>query len=289
MSDIERILEVPRRAPRARDGHKGSYGHVLVVAGSLGMSGAAVLCGTAALRGGAGTVQVAVPDEIQPMVAIGQPAFTTVALPSHRGGIAAHAASQVARLAEQADVIAVGPGLGRGPAITWLVREILALDKPVVLDADGLNAIAPLAPEPVRKAPTILTPHPGEFGRLASVSTADVQADREGNAVRFAATRALTLVLKGAGTLVTDGRRLYVNRTGNPGLATGGSGDVLTGLVAALLAQQMPAFEAACLAVHLHGHAGDLAAADLSEASMMATDLLNYLPLADQARSSDGS
>src|SRR5207249_3473120 len=146
---------------------------------------------------------------------------------------------ELLRLAERADVLAIGPGLGSGQTISWLVRGLLEQTSlPIVLDADGLNAIAPmLAGERLRSAPTVLTPHPGEFARLAGTTTADVQANREACAVHFAAEFGVVLVLKGAGTLVADGGKLYVNRTGNPGMATGGSGDVLTGLIAALIGQ----------------------------------------------------
>jgi NAD(P)H-hydrate epimerase len=156
------------------------------------------------------------------------------------------------------------------------------LHLPIVLDADGIEAIAPLAgSNPIRSGDlTILTPHPGEFARLTGMSTAEVQADREGHAVRFAARHAVILVLKGANSLVTDGRRLYVNRTGNPGMATGGAGDVLTGLIAALVAQKLDAFAAAQLGVYLHGLAGDIARDDLGEEGLIASDLLGYLPKA---------
>ena len=263
--------------PRPADAHKGTFGHVLVVAGSRGMSGAAVLCGTAALRGGAGTVTIASPEEIQPTVAAGQPCATTAGLPqTDTGTVAVHALPTVLHHAKRATALAVGPGLGQRRAVAGFVTRLLhETSVPIVLDADGLSALVdPIA----RTAPTILTPHPGEFARLLGIPTADVQANRQTLAVQFAARRKVILVLKGAGTLVTDGRRLYVNRTGNPGMATGGSGDVLTGLIAALLGQRLEPFAAAQLGVHLHGLAGDLARDDLGEDGLIATDLLRYLP-----------
>jgi hydroxyethylthiazole kinase-like uncharacterized protein yjeF len=275
---------LPRMPLRPRDGHKGTFGHVLVVAGSRGMSGAAALCGTAALRGGAGTAQVAVPAEIQSIVSSIQPCVTTAGLPARETGqFAAHALSDLLPLAERADALAIGPGLGGGAAISWVVRGLLAKTSlPVVLDADGLNALAPLtADEKIRSGkPTIVTPHPGEFARLLQSSTVDILREREAHAINFARNQGLVLVLKGANSLVTDGRRLYVNRTGNPGMATGGSGDVLTGLIAALLAQRLDPFAAAQLGVYLHGLAGDLAREALGEEGMIATDLLAWLPRA---------
>jgi len=283
MPDFERINDLPILPPRARDAHKGDFGRVLVVAGSLGMSGAAVLCGSAALRGGAGLVQIAVPDTVQPVVASGQICATTAALPATESGqFAAHALPDLLNLAKRADVLAIGPGLGAGQSISHVVRGLLEqTELPVALDADGLNAIAPLRPgERLRDSPTVLTPHPGEFARLAGTTTADVQANREACAVHFAAEFAVVLVLKGAGTLVADGRRLYLNRTGNPGMATGGTGDVLTGLIAALIAQGLLPFDAACLGTYLHGLAGDLACDQLGEEALLATDLLANLPAA---------
>ena len=275
--DLELITAPVPLPPRPADAHKGTFGHVLVVAGSRGMSGAAVLCGTAALRGGAGTVTIAVPEGIQPTVAAGQPCATTAGLPQTEAGtVAAHAWPSLSLHAKRATALAVGPGLGGGPAVAAFVGRLLQeVTVPIVIDADGLNALHhPIDPA----AATVLTPHPGEFARLLGRSTAEVQADRQALAVEFALKQNVILVLKGSGTLVTDGRRLYVNRTGNPGMATGGSGDVLTGLIAALLARGLDPFAAAQLGVHLHGLAGDLARDDLGEDGLIATDLLKYLP-----------
>ena len=196
------------------------------------MSGAAVLSGSAALRGGAGTVQIAVPDAIQAVVAVGQLCATTAGLPATAAGqFAAYGLPDLLHLAKSADVVALGPGLGPGYAITYLVHSLLEQTSiPLVLDADGLNAIAPVQTgRRLRPAPTILTPHPGEFARLVGTTTADVQAKREDWVTRFAAEQGVVVVLKGSASLVSDGSKLYVNRTGNPGMATGGSGDVLTG------------------------------------------------------------
>ncbi len=233
---------------------------------------------------GAGTVQVAVPCGIQSIVSSAQPCVTSAGLPeTDSGQFAAHALPELMVLSDRASTLAIGPGLGQGAAIGWIVRGLIGqTELPIVLDADGLNVLAPLkSDEKLRPGkPTIMTPHPGEFGRLIGIPTAQVLSDREPRAVNFARQQELVLVLKGANSLVTDGRRLYVNRTGNPGMATGGSGDVLTGLIAALLAQRLEPFAAAQLGVHLHGLAGDLARDALGEQGMIATDLLAWLPRA---------
>ncbi|MGB2966608.1 MAG: NAD(P)H-hydrate dehydratase, partial [Phycisphaerae bacterium] len=192
----------------------------------------------------------------------------------------AEAADAVLTLAEGQGAIAVGPGLGRTRGVSAVVRALLeGLDVPIVLDADGLNAIADEAAAILKSASNrvILTPHPGEAARLLGASVKDVQADREAAAQRLAALGAVA-VLKGAGTIVCDGERIYVNKTGNPGMATAGAGDVLTGMLAALLAGGMSPFEAAVLAVRAHGRAGDLAAERLGVLGMTALDLLGCVP-----------
>jgi NAD(P)H-hydrate epimerase len=283
-NDVVRITAVPRLAARDPDGHKGTYGRVLVVAGGRGMAGAAVLSGTAVLRGGAGLATVACPLEVQPTVAAGFPCYTTAGLPTDPGGrLAADAVDPLLYMASDFDVIAVGPGLGRSRAVTAVVHGLLGVtDTPVVLDADGLNALdrPPADLFARRAAGTVLTPHPGEFARLTGTAAADVQRDRERFAVAFARQFGVVLLLKGGTTIVTDGRRVYANTTGNPGMATGGSGDVLTGLIAALIGQKLAPFEAAVLGCWAHGRAGDLAAADLGQTGMTARDVLDRLPLA---------
>jgi NAD(P)H-hydrate epimerase len=285
---LDIVTALPTLAPRDPEGHKGTYGHVLVVAGSRGMGGAAVLCGGGALRGGAGLVTVAIPETIQPIVAAGNPCYLTRSLPADDAGRVTNAAGpDVLATGNKCDVVACGPGLGQSVGTTAVVTALLArCGKPVVLDADGLTVIARTPDVLRRQAPLVITPHPGEFARLLGTTADTVEADREALAVRFAATHGLVLVLKGHRTLVTDGRRLYRNTTGNPGMATGGSGDVLTGLLAALLGQGLELFAAAQLAVHLHGLAGDLARDELGEVALIATDLLTYLPRAFRAAGS---
>ncbi len=269
------VTTIPKLPPRWPDSHKGNYGRVLVVAGSAGMSGAAILTGSAALRGGAGLVTVACPVDIQPIVAAGNPCYTTFGflLPDDLNEPVA-----------DCDVFAIGPGLGQRAGAVDLVHRLLERhpSKPTVIDADGLNNLpANRFPLSRRPAPLVLTPHPGEFATLTGKSTAYVQANREPLAVEFARTMNAVLLLKGHRTIVTDGDRVFTNSTGNPGMATGGCGDVLTGLVAALLAR-MPAFDAACLAAYVHGRAGDLAAAEIGQTALVASDLLGYLGRAFQ-------
>jgi NAD(P)H-hydrate epimerase len=283
LPSFELITQLPVLPPRPVDSNKGNFGRVLVVAGSRGMSGAAVLCASAALRGGAGLVKVAVAEGILPIVAAANPCYLTAPLPQdEHGQLADRAQTALLDLAEANDVLALGPGLGRSSAITALVSAVLAQVKiPTVLDADGLNALQHHTERlKGRTAPLILTPHPGEFARLLDSDVKTVQSQRQELAVRFAADHGVVLVLKGAGTIVTDGRRVYCNTTGNPGMATGGTGDVLTGLIAAFLGQKFEPFAAGQLGVHLHGLAGDMARDDLGEVSLIASDLLDYLPSA---------
>jgi ADP-dependent NAD(P)H-hydrate dehydratase len=280
---LERITSLPALTPRRPDSNKGTFGRILIVAGSRGMSGAAVLCGSAALRGGAGLVKVATPREVWPLVAVGNPCYMTVPLDQDADdGFGAAALAELLEVVKGSDVVALGPGLGRGPKITKLVGTVVSqVAAPLVLDADGLNACADrLEILDQRVGPIIVTPHPGEFGRLLGRRAAQVQADREELAGAFARRHKLIVLLKGHGTVVTDGGRVYVNATGNPGMATAGSGDVLTGLIAALLGQGLEPFAAAQLGAHLHGLAGDLACKNYGEAGLIASDLVDYLPRA---------
>jgi NAD(P)H-hydrate epimerase len=284
MGGIEIVTRLPVLPPRRADSNKGEYGRVLVVAGSRGMTGAAILCGTAALRGGAGLVRLAVPASEQPIVACGNPCYMTVPLPcDETGKLSTSAAPALTELFRANNVAAVGPGLGQSEGTAACVQAALKSSIALVLDADGLNV---LRGETTllrnRSAPLILTPHPGEFARLLKFETTEVQNRREESATAFAAEHNLVLVLKGHATLVTDGKRLYRNTTGNPGMATGGSGDVLTGLIAALLGQGLDAFAAVQLGVYLHGLSGDFARGAVGEVPMIATDLIEHLPQAFQ-------
>jgi len=277
---VKRVRDIPKPPVRPVDAHKGTAGLVLVVAGSRGMAGAAALVGNAALRAGAGLVRIATPDAALDTVAALAPCCTTAPLPDDGACLRAEAAERVLELADGQDAVALGPGLGWTLAVGSVVRAVLeGLEIPIVLDADGLNAIAADTAEVVARARNglILTPHPGEAARLLGTTVKTIQADREAAAERLAGLGAVA-VLKGAGTVVCDGQRLYVNETGNPGMATAGAGDVLTGMMAAFLAAGMPMFEAAVLAVWAHGRAGDLAAERLGLLGLTAMDLLGCVP-----------
>ena len=268
--------------PRESDSHKGDYGHVLVVAGSRGKTGAAHLAAVGALRSGAGLVSVATPQSAQPIVAAMGAEYMTVPLEENGDGtVAAGAVESVLEL--EPDVIAVGPGLGRGPDVTVFVQELVEKSQsPLVLDADALNALAS-DPDRLQNSgegtrPIIITPHPGEMARLANTSVDEVQASRLDVARDFAVQHQIYVVLKGYRTLIaTPQGKVFINPLGNPGMATGGTGDVLTGVLAAWLAQLLDA-EAACkIAVYLHALAGDLTEADEGEVSMTAGDLAAHL------------
>jgi NAD(P)H-hydrate epimerase len=266
--------------PRRTDSHKGTYGRVLIVAGSTGRTGAAILAARAALRSGAGLVTVAVPASCLPIVAAGGAEFMTLPLPETADGtVAADAIAAV--LAFRADIIAVGPGLGGGPAVAAFVHGLVARSGvPLILDADALNAFVDSAELLVGRAdvPIIITPHPGEMARLLGSSIERVQRDRLGVALEFAQAHRLHVVLKGHRTIVADpAGNAGVNMTGNPGMATAGSGDVLTGVLAGWFGQLRDAGKAARLAVYLHGAAGDLAQNDRGQSALIAGDLIAHL------------
>jgi ADP-dependent NAD(P)H-hydrate dehydratase len=290
---LRSITNLPRLPARPRDAHKGTFGKVLIIAGSVGMSGAAILTGLGALRGGAGLVHIATPSAAQPVVAAGHPCYLTTPLPSDAdGGLAADAVGRLEALLESVKVIAFGPGLGRSAAIANILELLLTRHAgPMVVDADGMFALGSLlqkGPLPARTVPIICTPHPGEFAQLTGLTTQQVQADRKAQAVRFATEHHVIVALKGHGTIVTDGQRVFMNTTGNPGMAKGGSGDVLTGLIAALLAQGLAPLEATQLGVYLHGLAGDIASGLVGEQAMLPTDLVEALSMAFRKHSGQG-
>ena len=276
--------DLPILRERSPEGHKGTFGTALVVGGSRGMSGAAALAGMAALRGGAGLVRLAVPEPCLETVAGFEPSYTTLSLSAdRRGRIAWAARERIAAAADAATAVAFGPGVGRSAGLTALTVWLYGyVERPMVIDADGLNALSArrdMLPRPA--AARILTPHPGEFARLLGMDRVPAES-RESAAIELAARWGVVLVLKGHRTLVTDGTLRAVNTTGNPGMATGGSGDVLTGLITALVCQGLAPFDAARLGVFLHGLAGDLASEQLSQESMIASDLIRFLPQAFQ-------
>jgi hydroxyethylthiazole kinase-like uncharacterized protein yjeF len=266
-------------APRTPDSHKGDYGHVLIVAGSRGRTGAAHLSGVGALRSGAGLVTVATPADCQVVVAGLAPEYMTHPLATSDEGLDQDGVDQILEMAR--DVVVIGPGLGQVAGTKRFVKALVdRATMPLVIDADGLNAFSD---DPDRLAgregrDVIITPHPGEMARLVGMSTDEVQASRLEIARNFATAHHVYVVLKGHRTLIaTPDEKVFINPTGNAGMATGGTGDVLSGMIAAWLGQLLDA-EAACkLAVYLHGMAGDLAEADEGEVAMTATDLAGHL------------
>jgi hydroxyethylthiazole kinase-like uncharacterized protein yjeF len=284
-ADFARLI-----APRARDANKGSYGHVLVIGGSLGKGGAAAMAGFASLRAGAGLSTVATPESVLTTVASFHPEVMTVPLTeTGQGTISIRALGPgLDALLGSGTVIAIGPGISRNSETAEFVRTVAGNgDKSIVgdmvVDADGLNAFEGAAAKLNGRGRTvIITPHPGEMARLTGLSIAEVQASRLQVARNFAREHELIVVLKGHRTLVAapDGT-VWTNPTGNPGMATGGTGDILTGMVAGLVAQHpQRALEATALAVYLHGLAGDVACESVGENSLVATDLLRFLPQA---------
>jgi NAD(P)H-hydrate epimerase len=279
-SELQMDLIVPEEfaaaiQARSAETNKGDYGKVLVIGGSIGKSGAAAMTGQSALRSGAGLVTVATPSSVLPIVAASMPELMTAALPDTKEGMAS--------LLEGKTVLAIGPGLGTEPSIQKMVRMVIKDARiPTVVDADGLNAYASHRSE-LRgddERPVIVTPHPGEMARLIDKDIEFVSMNRVDVARDFATTNNVYVVLKGFRTVVAapDGA-IYINITGNPGMATGGTGDILTGMIAGIIAQEHfgTLIERLCLAVYLHGLAGDLAAEELGEETMVATDILRYL------------
>ena len=271
----------PRRKP---DTHKGNYGHIFVLAGSLGLSGAAVLCANSAMRSGAGLVTLGVPEGLYSIIA--KKAYPEVMVrplaETKARTLSLKAYPAIMSLTQKADLLAIGPGLSQNPQTQKLIRRIISnIHKPMVIDADALNALSGNL-EILRINPNlkILTPHPGEFSRLLGAPRAYIQKNRETLAKKFAYDYNIVLVLKGHNTLVVSPDKLYTNKTGNPGMATAGSGDVLTGIISALLGQGLSAWAAAKTGVYLHGLAGDIAAKEKTQAGLIASDIIANIPAA---------
>ena len=281
---IERSDIAPLFPARQKDTHKGSYGHLLVIAGSRGKTGAAAMASTAALRTGTGLVTLAVPKNLQPIYEIKLIEVMTEPLSEgERWSIGENALGEVLSLAEDKSAVAIGPGIMPIPAATMVMAELIKeLYQPVVIDAGGIDAIIS-NPDVLKKAKgqRVITPHPGEMGRLLGVSSRDVQADRVGIAKRYAEENNVCVVLKGAHTVIAvpEGN-VFINTTGNPGMATAGAGDVLTGMIGGLLAQGFKPELATIAAVYLHGLAGDLIRNEKGEYGIMATDLIDKIPYA---------
>lgn len=275
--DFRRLLNETNR-----DSHKGDRGHLLVLAGSTGKTGAAALTALGALRAGAGLVTVGIPAGLNSIMEVKLTEAMTAPLPETKEGtLSAKAKDGILRLMKGKTAVAMGPGLSTNPETTALVREIAAVcDLPMVIDADGLNALAedPGILERLDGA-KILTPHPGEMARLTGAKGADVQLDRTGTAAGFAERYKCCLVLKGARTLISvPAGRICVNPTGCPALSSGGSGDVLTGIISGLLARGLPASGAAMAGVYIHGLAGELLAEKMGESGVLAGDIPDVIP-----------
>lgn len=282
---MKQVTTIPPLPERPEHAHKGTFGTVIIIGGCDTMIGAPTLCARAALRSGAGLVKIACPQSILPHVLTIEPSATGIALPNEPG-------EALAQL-EQADpqhkaVLAVGPGLGQGAVRGELIELLLAGKRPVVLDADGLNLLAKRIEQHAKPlqltAPLVLTPHPGEYQRLAAALNLEadpIAKDERPHAAALLAKKLnAVVVLKGQHSIITDGEQVAINPTGNPALATAGSGDVLTGLIASLLAQGMPPFDAAQLAAYLHGSAADQWANQHGTRGLRAIELADGLPSA---------
>lgn len=275
-SDISRILK-----PRKPESHKSSHGHLFILAGSPGLTGAAYMSGAAALRAGAGLVTVGVPESLHDIMEVKTTEVMTVGLPETDRRLGTAAYDDIRRAAANKTALVVGPGAGTSEELMKLIELILQdIHIPVVIDADGLNSFAPrIVSLKGLKAEVVLTPHPGEMSRLLNMKIQAIQADRVGAAEKLVELTGATVVLKGAYTVIAcPNGQVYLNPTGNPGLATAGTGDILAGMLGAFLAQGYNAFEASAAAVYIHGLAGDEAKKKSGELGMIATDLLGYIP-----------
>ncbi|HEX4144924.1 MAG TPA: NAD(P)H-hydrate dehydratase [Pirellulales bacterium] len=279
MAESETAL--PKLPRRSADSYKNKFGHALLIGGSAGFAGSISLSGMAALRCGAGLVTVATPRACQAVVAGFEPSYMTLPLPDAEGQVSADARETLVSAAQKASVLAYGPGLGRSAELTELIVWLYqTLDTPAVVDADALNALAERQDALCRPGgPRILTPHPGEFARLAKIDRVP-DDQRQPLAMDLARRTGAVVLLKGHRTVITDGKQLALNTTGNPGMASGGSGDVLTGVITALVCQHLSPFDATRLGAHVHGLAGDLAAAAIGPVGIIASDLVRCLPQA---------
>lgn len=270
---------LPKLACRELHSHKGNFGHALLIGGSRGMSGAISLSGLAALHSGAGLVTLAVPDRCLETVAGFNPCAMTIPLPDGDDGkLAKDALALIEGWYERATCIALGPGLGVSPALQYLVQQIFVeAPCPTLIDADGLNNLAENKSwQRGHRGPRILTPHPGEWARLCGCGASDLAGQRMA-AVSAASEFDLIIALKGHNTLVTDGKSLVLNTTGTPAMATAGSGDVLTGVIAAMICQGLSPRDAVHFAVHMHGLAGETAQRQLRSRVVIATELIARL------------
>lgn len=275
--DMRRFLKF-----REPGSHKSSHGHLLVLAGSVGKTGAAYMAAVGAMRAGAGLTTIALPKSLNAIMEVKTTEVMTEGLPEEVGMLCESSFDEASKIIENKTALVVGPGLGNSQSVFNLVHRVVReVEKPMVIDADGLNAfINRLEALKIGKHHMVLTPHPGEAARLLKTATAQVQDDRLGSALRLAEATESVVVLKGAGTVIaTPEGEFFINPTGNPGMSTAGTGDVLAGMIGGLLAQGYTATEAACAGVYIHGMAGDMARDELGETGMMATDLLPKIPV----------
>lgn len=271
---------LPKLAARREDSHKGDFGHALFIGGSRGMSGAIAMAGLSALRTGAGWVSLAVPDRCLETVAAVSPCLMMVPLDSDsQGRISVQAIEQLAPWFSKASCIAIGPGMGRSRELQLLMSKLLRkLTCPLVIDADGLNNLAESGGWPLKtKQPVVITPHPGEWSRLSGIAAADRDAQCRMAILSASKFDAMTIVLKGHRTLITDGKSAVLNATGTPAMSVAGSGDVLTGIITGLICQGLTPRDAAQLAVHVHGQAAEAAQRANRTHVVLPTELIEFV------------
>ena len=272
--DHQKVLSI--LPDRPNDSHKGTFGKILLLCGSRGFTGAAALAAMGALRSGAGLTYLAVPESIYEIEAVKLTEPVIFPVDDDNGTYSISGVPQIEDLLTGKDAVLVGPGIGRSDGATAVVRTVLeSFSGPVVVDADGINVLS--AHKDIlrgRTSPTILTPHDGEFQRFGG----NLTEDRIRSAAEMATQYSCVVLLKGCRTIITDGMRCYCNHTGNPGMATGGSGDVLSGIIVSLLGQGLPPLEAAACGAWLHGAAGDLCAKEIGQYGMLPSDMVNVLP-----------
>jgi ADP-dependent NAD(P)H-hydrate dehydratase / NAD(P)H-hydrate epimerase len=277
---MQSLVQLLKRKPET---HKGSYGQVVVAGGSPGLTGAVCLCAQAALRIGAGLVKAAVPQSLHSIFEIKLTEEMSIPLADKKGHLSVKAFKTIEKNLDKVSVLVLGPGAGLNPTTQKLIIKIIKkVDKPLVIDADGLNALSLdlKSLEGKKNQNLILTPHLGEFSRLTKKRINQIKEERKELAKKFALRYNLNLALKSYKTIVTDGKMIFENNSDNPAMATAGTGDVLSGMIAGLIAQGIGIYEAAKLGVYLHGLAGDLAAQEKTQSCVIASDLINYLPKA---------
>jgi NAD(P)H-hydrate epimerase len=278
---MKQITEIPKLKPRPAEGHKGTFGKVLLIGGSVGMTGAIAIAGKSTLKSGAGLVRVATSDVCLPIVAGADLCYTTIPLPCDKSGkISGKAVHTIMKNIPDNDCVAFGCGAGQSMGLKTITENLISSENiKLVVDGDGLNNLSKIRNFHIDNKNVVLTPHPGEMKRLWKASfRLPMPDDRKQQAVELARKSGAVIVLKGANTVVTDGEKFYINKTGNPGMGTGGSGDCLTGMIAGLAGQELGMFDAAVLGVYLHGAAGDLAAERFGQVSLTAMDIVNILP-----------